>query len=173
MNTNKKMFWGIFLIFLGIMGVIDRLHIFGEYFEYIVVGSGFIIMYILRGAQKKYGNIGFLLIGCIILSAIPIDIIDKTSMLSTYKDPLLLVIIGTVFLLTYLIHTVWVPDVRKGSKTWPVIVAVIIYLVSALDLLTEIADSEIGRLILNNLWPVILILAGIVILVRNFTKNKF
>lgn len=168
MNISNKIIWGIFLILLGIIGIINKLHIFGDYFELIIIALGFLFVYILRGGHKKYRNIGFLIPGCIIPAVIIMDIVDKTKMLSTYKDPLIMVIIGTAFLLIYLIHTVWVTDIRKGSKNWPLVVALIIYAISIFVFITEISDSAIGRLILNNLWPVILILAGIVILIKSF-----
>lgn len=169
--SNKKIFWGVFLILLGLMGIINKLHIFGDYFELIVIGLGFLFAYILRGGNKKYSNIGFLIPGCIIIATIPIDFIDKTKMVSMYKDPLMLVILGTVFLLVYLIHTVWITNIRKGSKNWPLLVALIIYSIGLIDFISEISDSAIGRLILNNLWPVILILAGIIILIRSFYRS--
>lgn len=169
--SNKKIFWGVFLILLGLIGIINKLHIFGDYFELIIIAIGFLFVYILRGGHKKYGNIGFLIPGCIIPAVIVMDIIDKTKILGMYKDPLIMAIIGTAFLLIYLIHTVWVTDIRKGSKNWPLIVALIIYVISIFVFITEISDSAIGRLILNNLWPVILILAGIIILIRSFYRG--
>lgn len=172
MNNNKKIIGGVFLIFLGVMGLINQLHILGDYFELLAVGLGFLLMYILRGAQKKYSNIGLLIPACVILAAVPLDYIDKTKMVGVYKDPLSLAILGTAFLLIYLIHTVWVVDIKKGSKIWPIIVALILYVVSIIDYFTEVVNSEIGRLILNNFWPVILILAGIGILIRNFYRKN-
>jgi hypothetical protein len=160
MKSNSKIIIGSILALSGAVTLIGNLNIISENFILPMLGAAFLFIYFILGARKSYGNIGFLIPG-IILSALQIlKFADDNSM---SEKAIIVVVFGVLsasFFLIYIVHTYWFKQVGKGQRNWPLYVSIIILFCGVFAYAIEYFNWSFGAVILNNMWPAVLVIVG-------------
>ncbi len=158
---------GILLFIIGIAWLLRSLNLLDADFFLPGIGLIFLIFYILSGYKQSY-----LIPGLIILA------ISGTSLLPRYvslppflEHTLFFYLLGTAFLLLYVIHTR--ARGEKKARNWPLLPALILYF---LGLFTYLLDKDVlpteylDRVDL--LWPLALIITSLYIIAAHLSKRN-
>lgn len=172
MKINSKSRTGIILILIGVFLIIAQFDAINEYFILPAVAVGLFALYLIKGGKRHYGNIG-LLIPAFILPVIQLqDFLDDKAVINDLEGTLFFALIGLSFLLVYVVHSYWFKSASFGARNWPLITGGGLILFSGFIFMAEYMESEAVEFVLNNMWPVILIIAGLFMLFKNVGKNK-
>jgi len=172
MNTRSRLILGIGLILVGILNILGYFNLISENIALPVISIFLFTLYFIFGGRKYYKNVGFLIPACI-LSLIQVGVfIEQINDISSLEGTIFLGLIGTAFLLVYYIHTFWYKRARFGSRHWPLITALSIYIFSGLAYLAEHLNLKYVEIILSNIWPVVLIIVGITFIIKNITRKS-
>lgn len=170
---KRKIRIGIIMIVLGIISIVSQLDVINENFILPIVSIGLFAMYFVSGGKKHGNNIGFLIPACIVpMVQIEAYLDDYTNLIKDLEGTTFFILLGTAFLLVYFIHSFWRKQDSFGTRHWPIITAGIIYLFSLLLFVTEYLEWGIGEIILANIWPVVLIAAGVIMVIKNYNKKQ-
>ncbi|WP_105619916.1 hypothetical protein [Vallitalea okinawensis] len=167
---NKKSLIGVALVVLGIIGILSRFIDMDNYMALLISG-GAVGLYIYYGYNKHYRNVGFLLVALIIFMGQIYVWFEDDIFFIRYEDVITTLILATNFLLVYIIHTSRFKNSSRGKRNWPLLISGIMYGVSLIIYVDEFVDTEISEQLLDLLWPIALIVIGIILLVRGL-KSK-
>ena len=162
---------GILLILAGFFLLFSQLGLVqGDLFVYILA-IGFIAAYVLLGARKIYGNVGFLIPGAILLAIAVFNSIEA-SIDGEVNPATFFIALSLSFLTVFLVHTFWFKEEDHGARFWPLYPSGALLLFAALIALISRVEwlGEMG--IFNYIWVVVLIGAGIWLVVRALKKGK-
>jgi hypothetical protein len=172
MKSRSKSILGSILIMAGAVTLLGNLNILNENFILPILGIGFLAVYFMLGARKSYGNIGFLIPG-IILSALQIfKIADDNNVSEKTEIIIVFGVFSICFLLMYLIHTCWFKELSTGKRNWPLYVSIAFLFFGGIVYAIEYLDWKFGMVLLNNMWPVILVLVGASMLYKALKGDK-
>lgn len=165
---KNKGFLGIFLICLGVLGILNKFKMFNiEDYVLILISFGLLVLYIINGARNRYGNQGFLIPAFILLA---VQLSDMHFVEYEYHDVLFYLLFGTAFLLVCLIHTISFSNLNFGHRFWPAIVSIPFYSMALLMFSNRYLSINIMNIIFDYLLPISLIVIGIGIIIKNTTK---
>lgn len=169
---KNKNILAVVLIGAGILSLLGNTGWFdGEIFLFIV-SLGFFAGYFAMGGRGRKGSVGLLIPACIIFAIAAYAVLENNVSLNNLEGSLFFLFLGSAFMAVYLIHTMWIREGSSGERKWPVITAVCIYVFGLFIFLVEYVDWEYARPILENLWPIGLIIAGIAIIISNIIKTR-
>ncbi len=133
MNRTTK--GGILLIIAGVFLLLNQVGAFSGQTFFYILAFGFIAAYVLLGARKEYGNVGFLIPGTVLLSIAIYDAVSNSLVFNELNPAFFFLGLALSFLAIFLIHTYWFKTLDHGKRFWPVyptlgllIIAVIISL---------------------------------------------
>lgn len=169
---NKKVLLGLILIIFGLIIFLGNLDFLEGDFTLVLISAGFYFAYFLSGNNNQKRNIGFLIPANIIFMLGIFTILENNRQLERLSGTLFFVFMGTAFLLVYLIHTSRLQGQTSGERNWPLITAGAIYLFSGFIFAVEYLEAEVVARILGTYWPVILIIIGVIIIIRNLKKSN-
>jgi hypothetical protein len=152
------------LILLGNMGMLE-----GE-LALFIISMGLFGGYILTGGRNRSGSIGFLIPACILLMIGIFTYLENSGNIKALEGSLFFFMLGTAFFIIYFINNYKRTDMTFGSKNWPVITGSSVYAFGTLVFLFESYEIPFVKILLQNLWPIGLILAGIIIIIKNFRR---
>lgn len=168
---NNKSLIGIALVALGVIGILSRFIDIDNYITLLISG-GAVGLYIHYGYNKRYRNIGFLLVALFIFMGQIFIWFEDNMFFNRYEDIITTLMVATNFLLVYVIHTSWFKYSSRGKRYWPLLVSGIMYVVSLIIYVDEYVDTEMSEKLYELLWPIALIVAGVVLLIRGLKTNK-
>lgn len=167
---RRNLIGGIILILVGLLMLLSVLDIFHGFNILLFIGAGFLIAYALT---KR--NIGFLIPGCIVTSIGLFVLLTDNRIISNADGEYFLIMLGCAFLLIMLVHTMWIKVDAWGAKYWPAIPGTILVLIGTFALLDKHSNYNFLETVFKYGWPLIIIAAGLIILIRAFIvtdKNK-
>lgn len=139
----------------------------------LILGAIFVAVYAMTEVKHQRGNLGFLIPGAILLGVGTFSILEEIFILGYYTMPIFMFCIGTSFLLIHLIHYVRKSVGKFFEATWAFIVMSILYVIGAVNLFISAYKVVIPYFIKDNIFAILLIAGGIVvILVSSLKKNK-
>ena len=160
MKRNFKV--GILLIGLGVFLLLAQMGIFSGSLFLAFLGIGFLVVYVLMGGRKNYGNLGFLIPGFVLLALAAFSSGDVGRYPSLFFLFLSLAFWGVLIL-----HTVWFTGEDWGTRMWPLFPGAGLLLFSGFIYAVTELDWTPGSLrLLNYLAPLILIGVGVFILLK-------
>ncbi|MBL4937314.1 hypothetical protein JK636_16415 [Clostridium sp. YIM B02515] len=172
MNSRSKVVTGSILVLAGGLTLIGNLQLLNENFVLPIMGAAFLFVYFILGARKNYRNIGFLIPG-IILPGLQIlkfaddyKVSEKTEILTVFG------VLGASFLAIYFIHSFWYKEISKGQRNWPLYVSIILFVFGGITYAVEYFNWSFGMVIINNIWPGVLIIVGARMLYKAIKGNK-
>jgi CDP-diglyceride synthetase len=169
---KNKNTWAIVLIGIGVLSLLKNTGWFdGEIFLFIV-SLGFCAGYLFTGGRSRRGSVGLLIPACIIFAVAAFSTLESNINLYNLDGTLFFLFLGTAFMAVYLIHTMWIRESSRGERIWPAITGACIYAFGGFVFLVEYANWEYAKPILENLWPIGLIAAGVIIIASSFFRGR-
>ncbi len=163
---------GALLIFLGLFFLLSNLGVFrGDWFL-LVLGGGFIVVYLASGKVADLRNVGLLIPGCILLMLGSFVLLEPTLGQWGIAGYLFFSFIGMAFILVYLIHTRQLSGSSDGKRYWPLYPGLSLFGFSLFLLVVTRLDTAVGRFFLNNLVPIGLVVAGAILIYRSQMKKQ-
>jgi hypothetical protein len=172
MNSRSKVITGSILVLAGATSLIGNLQILNENFILPILGAAFLFIYFILGARKKYGNIGFLIPGIILPALQILKLADDYNVGEKAEVVIVFGILGVSFLAIYLIHSCWYKELRRGQRTWPLHVSIILFIFGGVVYAIEYFNWTFGMVILNNIWPGVLVIVGVRMLYKALKGSK-
>jgi hypothetical protein len=167
---SKSVKGGILLIIAGVFLLLNQLGVIpGQAFLFLLA-LGFIAAYVLLGARKEYGNVGFLIPGTVLLSIATYAALSGPAGVEGLSPAYFFLGLSLSFLAVFLVHTYWFKDKDHGDRFWPV------YPAGGLLLLAGIVSlGTTGRWVehlglLNYLWIIALIAVGAWLIVKSIKR---
>jgi hypothetical protein len=148
------------------------LNILNENFVLPILGAAFLLIYFILGARKKYGNIGFLIPGIILPAMQILKLADDNNVGEKAEVVIVFGILSVSFLVIYLIHSCWYKELSKGQRNWPLHVSIIIFFFGGVVYAVEYFNWMFGMVILNNIWPGVLVIVGARMLYKALKGSK-
>ena len=162
---------GLILILLGVLFLLSNLGFFSGAIVLWIIGGSFLFFYYNSGKSNSNRNLGLLIPGMIIIAVGVYDFLNKTLGITAIEGVTFLIFLGIAFIGIYLIHTRHSENGGFGERNWPLFPALGLFAVSLLSLLEKHLESELIAQILGNMFPIVLIIVGIVIFVRAVSKK--
>lgn len=155
---SKAFKGGILLIIAGVFLLLNQLGVIpGQAFLFLLA-FGFIATYVLLGARKEYGNVGFLIPGAVLLSIALFAAASGQPGHESLSPAYFFFGISLSFWAVFLIHTYWFKAMDHGERFWPVYPAVGLLILAGL---VSVSGRWVEYLsLLNYLWIVALIAVG-------------
>lgn len=164
MNQNYKI--GLLLIGIGIFILLNQLNILtGRYFLHFL-GVGFLFAYWAVGGRKKYGNVGFLIPGLVLLAIA----FFSTGKPAQYPS-LFFLLLSLAFWGVLAVHTFWFFKEDWGTRFWPVFPGGGLLLFTAFLQGVTVWNWSIFNF-WNYLVPIVLIGIGLSFLLKRGPKGK-
>lgn len=163
--------FAVILILVGIFILLNNTGLFSDNLVLFVVSLGFFIAYFLPLSSGRKGNVGFLIPASITLAVGIFTVLEENFLIESVKASVFFLLLGSAFFMIYFIHFLSMKYIGFRRQTWAAITGTVLYGLGTLIFLMEYFDFSFARIILQNLWPVGLILAGAIIIFRNFTGS--
>lgn len=112
MNKNVKI--GVLLLTVGLLLLLSTAGVLAGEMFLLVLGAGFVGVYVLLGGRKEYGNVGFLIPGVILLAISAFSFYQGTS------GSLFFLALSGAFWLVFGLHTFHFRNLQHGERFWPV-----------------------------------------------------
>lgn len=155
---SKSFKGGVLLIIAGVFLLLNQVGVIpGQAFMFLLA-FGFIATYVLLGARKEYGNVGFLIPGTVLSAIALYAAISEVSGFETISPAYFFLGLSLSFWVVFLVHTFWFKSEDHGARFWPVYPAAGLLLFSGL---ISFVDERAEYLnLLNYLWVIVLIAVG-------------
>ncbi len=169
---NKTTKGGILLIIAGVLLLFNQLGaIPGQIFLYILA-FGFIATYVLLGARKEYGNVGFLIPGVVLLTIAIYDAASKAEVFGGINPAFFFIGLALSFLAVFWAHTYWFKSSDHGDRFWPVYPTIGLLFVAAIVGLGTTGRWTEYLGMINYLWIIALIAVGGWLIYSSIRKNR-
>lgn len=168
---DRKWIGGL-LIFLGLFFLLSNLGVLRGEWVLLILGAGFIGVYLASGKTADGRNVGFLIPGCILIMLWSFALLEPTLKQWEVAGNLFFSFIGTAFILVYLIHNRQLSGVSDGRRNWPLYPGLSLFGFTLFLFVVTRMDTGIGRLLLNNLFPIGLLVAGAILLIKSYSKKE-
>lgn len=172
MKSKSKIITGSLLVLAGVATLTENFQLIDESFVLPILGAAFLFFYFILGARKRYGNIGFLIPGILLPVLQLLEFVDNSKLGEETEIAVVFGSFSISFLAIYLIHTYWFKEARKGQRNWPVYVCIILFLFGTAGLAIEHFNWKFGMVIVNNMWPAVLLIVGARMLFKAIKENK-
>lgn len=155
---SKSFKGGVLLIIAGVFLLLNQLGVIpGQAFMFLLA-FGFIAAYVLLGARKEYGNVGFLIPGMVLLAIAVYAAASEAAGIEDLSPAYFFLGLSLSFWAVFLVHTFWFKAEDHGARFWPVYPAAGLLLFSGI---ITFAQERIEYLnLLNYLWIIALIAVG-------------
>ncbi|ACB84339.1 hypothetical protein [Natranaerobius thermophilus] len=161
---------GIMLVVLGILFLLGNLGILSGALVLLLVGGGFLFFYYHSGKKASHRNIGLLIPGAILIMVGIYDFLIETLRMQYVEGYLFFIFLSVAFAGIYLIHTRNLKELSRGKRIWPLYPALGLFMFGILIVSERQLESEIVSVIFSNLFPIALIITGIIIVIRAVNK---
>lgn len=155
---SKSFKGGVLLIIAGVFLLLNQVGIIpGQAFLFLLA-LGFIATYVLLGARKEYGNVGFLIPGAVLLSIATFTAIQEQPVYEDISPAFFFLGLSLSFLAVFLVHTYWFKSMDHGERFWPVYPAAGLLLLFIIISFSEQWTEHLD--LLNYIWIIALIAVG-------------
>lgn len=170
--TKNKNLLAIVMIIIGLMMLVSRVIEIPYEFNILLISGIFILGYYMSGDNYTNRKPILLVIGVIIsvvnLNGILNDFLNSTK----YKSVLFFILLGIGFLSIHFISSGKTNIPGKYIQSWSLRTGIISFLIGTTIFVLSIFDWKVTVVIINNIWPIGLILAGIFIIVNNYRTKR-
>ncbi|MBW6463187.1 MAG: hypothetical protein ACNA7Z_00115 [Dethiobacteria bacterium] len=169
---TKSIKGGILLIIAGVFLLLNQLGVIpGQAFLFLLA-LGFIATYVLLGARKEYGNVGFLIPGTVLLSIALYASFSEAFGGGGLSPAFFFIGLSISFLAVFLVHTYWYRKMDHGERFWPLYPAAGLLLLAVIISLGSTGQLVERLNLLNYLWIAVLIGLGTWLIVSSVRRNK-
>jgi len=172
MKNNSSSAMGIIFILIGVGALLSTMNYLNHNVIMLMVSLAFFALYFVRGGNKNYYNLSFLMPACILLMLSPLEILRTNNFFNKLDSEITVLAIAVAFFLIYFMHNLWVRDIRNKKRHWPLLVGIVLSAIGISNYISNTYDVAVGNFILHYAWSILFILLGIFILIREFFKKK-
>ena len=167
---SKSLKGGVLLIIAGVFLLLNQVGVIpGQAFMFLLA-LGFVAAYVLLGARKEYGNVGFLIPGTVLLAIAVYSAIEQAPGFENLSPAFFFLGLSLSFWAVFLVHTYWFRTADHGGRFWPVYPAAGLLLLSGI---ISLADQGIGYLyLINYIWVIALVAVGVWLVYSSVKKTK-
>ncbi len=161
---------GIMLVVLGVLFLLGNLGFLSGALVMLLVGGGFLFFYYSSGKKASNRKLGLLIPGAILIMISIYNFLVESLRIDYVEGYLFFIMLAVAFVAIYFIHTRHLKELTKGKRTWPLYPALGLFVFGILILFERQLESETVSVILTNIFPILLIIAGIIIVIK--TRKK-
>lgn len=153
---------GFFFLFIGLLLLLNNLGLLSGNAFLLILGLGFLAIYFLLGGRRRYGNIGLLIPGTILISIWLSTTITQVLELGALDGAVFLFLMGLAFLTVFILHTHSFRDHAHGDRYWPLYPAAGLFLIGGVAYLSQLweRDFTFSRY-MNYIWVVVFLGIGL------------
>jgi len=163
---------GVLLVCLGLFFLLSNLGIFQGEWLFLILGGGFLGVYFASGKTADGRKVGFLVPGCVLIMFGLFVLLEGYLKQWGIEGYSFFSFIGMAFILVYFIHSRQLSSDSDGSRQWPLYPGLSLFGFTLFIFVATRLDSEIGRMFLNNLFPIGLVVAGAILLLKSQSKRE-
>lgn len=171
MNSNKN-FFATVLILLGSAMLIFRYISMPDGVAGLAVAAMFLIGYLMSGSDYTNRKSGLLVAGSIITSISLYTMIEDVIDLGILDGVLFFEFLGLSFLAIHFISSGRTPKKGYYVPSWAFRVGVILCIFGAFIFSVSVLEWESTVILVNNIWPIGLIIAGVLIIWQNYNNKR-
>lgn len=157
---------GMLIITIGLFLLLINLGFIPGNAFLAILGLAFIVVYIALGGRKKYGNIGFLIPGCVLLAINSFIWINQNYIGNDLGGMMFFICLGAAFLVVLLSHTIWFTELNFGDRFWPIFPGAGLILFGTL-----VIGFKVNFNIINYLIIIAMIVTGLSLMVTSKSKK--
>ncbi len=169
---SKSFKGGILLIIAGVFLLLNQLGILPGQLFLFMLALGFIATYVLLGARKEYGNVGFLIPGTVLLAIAVYAALAERPGFEDFSPAYFFLGLSLSFLAIFIVHTFWFKNMDHGERFWPVYPAAGLLLLSGVISMSASGRWVDNLYLLNYLWIVALIAVGLWMVIKSIRRSK-
>jgi len=170
MYNNKNLPLGIGLVAIGALLLFAQFGWVGEHIFMYLFAIGFFAAYKWAGGTKRYGNIGLLIPGSIILAIAIFADFERLSVELFFGPGWFFLLLGGAFLAVYQVHT-RMAGTDAGSRQWPLYPAGGLAGFGLFVALVTQLEAWRHSPVINYAVPILFIIVGAVLLFRRSSKE--
>jgi hypothetical protein len=163
---------GLGLVLIGGISLLSNLGYYPGELTLVIIGGLLLVMYYRSGDSVFRRRQGLLIAGAIVTMVGLFAAIEQNFSLGDQDGYLFFIFLGTAFLIVYLFHTSRLKNLPAGKRRWPLYPVAALWGFSLFIFLVQRLETELARRVLSNLFPIGLIVVGIIIMVRAFQRGK-
>lgn len=163
---------GLLLIIVGGIFLLSNLGYYPGEFTLVIVGGLLLLMYYRSGDSVYRRNQGLMIAGAIVTMVGLFATIEQNYPLGDRDGYLFFIFLGIAFLSVFLVHTRHLKSLPSGKRRWPLYPAAALWGFSLFVFIVQALDSNLLQGIFNNIFPIGLILVGMILIVKAFRKGK-
>ncbi len=168
---SKSVKGGILLIIAGVFLLFNQWGLIPGQAFLFMLAFGFIAAYVLLGARKEYGNVGFLIPGAILFSLAAYAAASGIPG-SDVSPAFFFLGLSLSFFAVLIVHTMWFTDLDHGKRFWPFYPAAGLLIFAGIVGLAT-TGRWIDRMgLLNYLWIIALIVVGAWLVIKSLKQDK-
>lgn len=153
---------GSFFLFIALLLLLNNLGLLTGNAFLLILGLGFLAVYFLLGGRRRYGNIGLLIPGAILISIWAAITISQRVALGPLDGAIFLFLIGLAFLAVFFLHTISFKEMSHGDRFWPLYPTAGLFFIGAITYLSQLQEREISfSRYLNYLWILVFLVIGL------------
>lgn len=167
---NRK--WlGVLFVVIGGISLLSNLGFYSGEFTLLIVGGLLLFMYYRSGDSVYLRNQGLMIAGAIVTMVGAFNILEENFALGDQEGYLFFIFLGIAFFLVFFVHTRHLNSLPVGKRRWPLYPAVALWGFGLFVFLVEFLERDLAEKILSNVFPVALIIIGVVMIGKAFRKN--
>ncbi|NBG86926.1 hypothetical protein [Isachenkonia alkalipeptolytica] len=163
---------GLLLIIIGGIFSLSNLGYYPGEFTLMIVGILLVVTYYRSGDSVYRRKQGLLITGAIVTMVGLFAVIEQNLPVGNRDGYLFFVFLGIAFLAVFLIHTRHLKTLPLGKRRWPLYPAAALGGFALFVFVVEFMDQDLIEPVLNNAFPVGLIVVGVILIVKAFRKGK-
>lgn len=161
---------GILLILAAVFLLLNQVGLIpGPAFMFLL-SFAFISAYVLLGARKEYGNIGFLIPGMVLLSITTFSTVAEQPGIESLSPAFFFLGLSLSFWVIFLVHTFWFKTLEHGARFWPAYPGTALLLIAGIISFAGERSEYLNML--NYLWIFALMAVGVWLVVSSIKKAK-
>ena len=163
---------GLLLIIMGGIFLLSNLGYYPGELTLVIVGGILLLMYYRSGDSVYRRSQGLMIGGGIVTMVGLFAAIEQNFPLGDRDGYLFFIFLGIAFLSVYLVHTRHLKNLPSGKRRWPLYPTAGLWGFSLFVFMVQVLDSDLTEQVLRNLFPVGLIVVGIILIVKAFRKGR-
>ncbi len=163
---------GLLLIIIGGIIFLSNLGYYPGEFTLMIVGILLLLMYYRSGNSAYRRSQGLMVAGAIVTMVGLFAGIEQNVPLGNRDGYLFFIFLGIAFFSVFLVHTRHLKSLSQGKRRWPLYPAAALWGFALFVFSVELMDRDLTERVLSNVFPVGLIVVGVVLIVKAFRKGK-
>lgn len=165
--TKRRNLLAVIMIVIGILMLLSRVIYIPYEFNILLFGGIFILGYFMSGNHYTNRKPILLVFGFIISVVTLNGILKNLFNITKYEGPLFFILLAIGFLSIHLISSGKTDIPGKYVQSWALRSGIISFFIGVMIFVLSIFDWKITLIVINNIWPIGLILFGISIILNN------